>query len=112
MSKKTDLRMTVAILSAALSVAGTATLMIYICLLSSERCSRTRSRPSSCTQTATVPLPSQNCQALNISLYLREREREITVCCCQAELSQHVRSSFLHPFIPPSLHVKVFRQVE
>ena len=111
MSKKTDLRMTVAILSAALSVAGTATLMIYICLLSPERCSRTGSRPSPCTQTATVPLPSQHCQALNISLYLREREREITVCC-QAELSQHVRSSFLHPFIPPSLHVKVFRQVE
>ena len=55
MSNQTDLRMTVTILSAALSVAGTATLMIYICLVSSERRSRTGASSSPSTQTATVP---------------------------------------------------------
>ena len=67
-STNTDLRMTVSILSAALSVARTATLMIYICLVSSERCSRTRPSSSPGTKTATVSLPGQHCQALNIIL--------------------------------------------
>ena len=62
--------MTVSILCAAFSVARTATLVIYICLLSSERCSRTGARPSPGTQTATVSLPGQHCQALNIILYV------------------------------------------
>jgi len=57
------LRMTVSILSAALSVSRAATLMIYICLVSPERCSRTGARPSPGTQTATVSSPGQHCQA-------------------------------------------------
>ena len=70
MSNQTDLRMAVSILSAALSVSRAATLMIYICLVSPERCSRTGARPSPGTQTAAVSLPGQHCQALNIILYL------------------------------------------
>ena len=73
MSKNTDLRMAISILSAALSIARTAALVIYICLVSSEGCSRTRSRPSPGTQAATVSLPGQNCQALNIILCFRLR---------------------------------------